>query len=289
MRRTSLTISGLLLLLTVPALPQSLRLQPPAKVTAGESFTIASSGSGTATFYLLGSSHVAKRTIHLGEDVLVPGSEVSDSGLYQAVACVASDCSAARFVVAPSSPARLGFLVHPSRAPVSTSNVINATVLVFDQFNNTLLAPTDVDLRFSPPGAASYDRNAATHRGIAWLEIGSTPKQGQFQIVASAGSVTEPRIVQQVASEACGLRLNGTHNGRFVRVQTEPVRDCSGNPLSDGTIVTFTKIDSEGRSTVDAPIKKGVATAQFELSGQARISVACGVVLGNELSIGGRP
>jgi hypothetical protein len=44
-----------------------------------------------------------------------------------------------------------------------------------------------------------------------------------------------------------------------------------------------------GRSTVDTPLKKGVANAQFTLSGRARISVACGVVLGNEVSIGGQP
>ena len=283
------SILVLLPLFGVSGFARSSRLQSPSKVTAGQSFTIATSGSGSATLYLLGPSHVAKRSIRLGDNVTVPGSDVSVSGLYQAVACVSSDCSGVPFMVAPSTAARLGFLVHPSRAPVSTSNVINATVFVFDDFNNTVLAPTNVNLRFSPPGSASYDRNAATHRGIAWLEIGSTPKQGPFQIVASSGSIAEPRVVQQVASEACGLRINGAQNGRFVRVQTAPVRDCSGNPLSDGTVVTFTKVDNAGRSTVDAPIKKGVASAQFELSGPARISVACGVVLGNEVAVGGRP
>ena len=42
-----------------------------------------------------------------------------------------------------------------------------------------------------------------------------------------------------------------------------------------------------GKSSVDTPIKKDRAIAQFELTGPARISVACGVVSGNELSVGG--
>jgi hypothetical protein len=73
-----------------------------------------------------------------------------------------------------------------------------------------------------------------------------------------------------------------------VKIETDAIRDCAGNPLPDGTIVSFTKTDDTGRSTVDTPIKKDKATAQFELSGNARISVACGVALGNELSVSGQ-
>jgi len=72
-------------------------------------------------------------------------------------------------------------------------------------------------------------------------------------------------------------------------LETDPIRDCSGNPVPDGTVVSFTKVDDAGRSTVDTPIKKGIARAQFAVSGRARISVACGVVLGNEISVEGEP
>jgi hypothetical protein len=51
--------------------------------------------------------------------------------------------------------------------------------------------------------------------------------------------------------------------------------------------VTFTEVDSSGRSTVDARIKKDVARAELPLSNNATISVASGVVLGNEVHIGG--
>jgi hypothetical protein len=117
----------------------------------------------------------------------------------------------------------------------------------------------------------------------------SQPSQGTLEVTATLGDTTEPRVIQQVASEACSLRMTATSGNRSVNLQTEPIRDCAGNPLPDGTIVSFTKIDGAGKSTVDTPIKKDRAIAQFALSGPARISVACGVVVGNEVSVGGQP
>ena len=72
-------------------------------------------------------------------------------------------------------------------------------------------------------------------------------------------------------------------------VETEPVRDCSGNPVPDGTIVTFTAAEADGKSTVDAPIKQGVARAQIIVTKAAVISAASGVVMGNELRLGAQP
>jgi hypothetical protein len=72
-----------------------------------------------------------------------------------------------------------------------------------------------------------------------------------------------------------------------IAVQTDPIRDCAGNPVPDGTIVTFTSVDAGGRSTVDARIKRGIAQAELPASRQATISVAAGVVIGNEIRWGG--
>jgi hypothetical protein len=77
-------------------------------------------------------------------------------------------------------------------------------------------------------------------------------------------------------------------SGNSVIVETDPVRDCSGNAVPDGTIVSFIQTDSSGRSTVDARIKKGIARAQLPAADSATITVAAGVVLGNELHVGGK-
>ena len=289
MSRMIFKLRLLVVFLAVPALGQSISVRAPSSVSAGSPFSIATTGSGSGTFYLLGPNHVLKQTVQFGQDLQISGADVPASGSYQAIACDAGGCTNTAFYVRPATPARLSFLVHPSRVPVSAANAINATALVFDRFQDTVLAPTSVEFHFSPAGAASYSRSQTTNRGIAWLQMGSSAKQGPLKVVASVGESAEPRVIQQVASEACGLRMTAASSARNVRVETDPIRDCSGNPVPDGTIVSFTKIDRAGRSTVDTPIKKGVATAQFSVSGPARISLACGVVLGNEISIGGRP
>jgi hypothetical protein len=107
------------------------------------------------------------------------------------------------------------------------------------------------------------------------------------QFVASVGEVSERRVVQQVASDPCNLRMNAKRVKDAIEVTTAPIRDCSGNPVPDGTIVTFTALTPRGKTTVDARIKRGIASAQLPASERAVISVASGVVMGNEVRIGG--
>jgi hypothetical protein len=287
MRRILYSLGVFVLASALSALSQSTTLRPPSKVTAGTSFNIATTGRGTSTFYLIGPTDIVKRTIEVGQDVVISGDDVTTSGAYQAVACNSEGCASSAFHVMPAAPTRLTFLLHPSRVPVSTSNAVNGTALVSDKFHNTVIAPAKVDFRLSSAGQGESTRSIQTERGIAWFQTGSNPKQGALQVTASLGDTTEPRVIQQVASEACGLRMNASTVGHSVTLQTDPIRDCAGNPLPDGTIVSFTKTDAGGRSTVDTPIKKDKANAKFDVSGPAHISVACGVVLGNEISLGG--
>jgi hypothetical protein len=282
----------LILVLTVASIAswaQGEAPKVPAKVVAGTSFTVATSGSGKATLYLLGPGHVAKRDINLGAEVQILGEDVAVSGEYQIITCESSGCAKASLQVVPADARKLTFLLHPSRVPVSAPKAVNGTALVSDRFHNTVLTPTKVEFQLSLAGKPLASRTIATVRGIASFEMNAGPKQGALEVMARLGDATEPRVIQQVAAEACGLRMNATQEASGVILQTDPIRDCSGNPLPDGTIVSFTKIDGVGKSTVDTPIKKEKATARFQVSGPARISVACGVVSGNEISLGGRP
>ena len=76
--------------------------------------------------------------------------------------------------------------------------------------------------------------------------------------------------------------------GNRIVLQTEPVRDCSGNAVPDGTIVTFTESYGGRESTVDVPLKRGVARTDLPARDGAVISVATGVVLGNEVRWSGK-
>jgi len=268
---------------------QAPAVQAPAKTSAGSSLVVSTKGQGKGTLYLLGPSHVVKKAVDLGEDVPFSGEDVTTSGLYQVVACGSSSCATKVVEVTVGPAKRLSFLLHPSRVPVSTRNAVNGTALVFDRYHNTVLTPTQVNFKISIAGQPSSERTAQTVRGVAFFQMDSRPNQGMLEVTATLGDTAEPRVIQQVASEACSLRMTATSSNRSVNLQTDPIRDCAGNPLPDGTIVSFTKVDSAGKSTVDTPIKKDRAIAQFALSGPARISVACGVVVGNEVSIGGQP
>ena len=112
-------------------------------------------------------------------------------------------------------------------------------------------------------------RTETTKDGIAYTKLDSSRKEGPAQFVASSGSASVRRVVQEVASDPCSIRMKAEPGKHGIRVQTDPIRDCSGNPVPDGTIVTFTSTDANGKSAVDARIKQGIATADLPASGNA--------------------
>lgn len=283
------TLAILIVLLAGLMAAHAADLQVPRQVTAGTAFSIPTSGSGSATFYLIGPSHAAKREVKLGTGIEVGEEEVRSAGRYIATLCSSAGCASSDFFVAATNPANLSLLVHPSRVRVATNDAMSAVAFIFDKFHNPVLQPVNVDFHVTVKDAQAFSKSLAASNGIAWMHINSTRKEGSAQVVASIAGVSEKRVVQQVASDACNLRIKAERKGKFIAVETDPVRDCSGNSLPDGTVVTFTKVDSNGKTTVDAPVKRGVAKIDMPAAGEATISVASGVAMGNEIRIGGTP
>lgn len=262
-------------------------LKVPQQLVAGEGFSITTSGSGSETFYLLGPAHAAKRDVKLGEPIEIAGEEVRAAGRYVALLGKGEGAARAVFYVAAGKPANINFLARPSRVSAAKPGAISGVAFVFDQFNNAVLAPTPVKFSLAVEGGAPLARTVKTQNGIAWTRMDSGRKAGAAQFVASVGETSVRRVVEQVAADACNLRLKAQRKDDVVVVETDPVRDCAGNPVPDGTIVTFTQVDAKGRSTVDARVKRGIARAELPPSDGATISVAAGVVIGNEIHIGG--
>lgn len=282
--RTALLIPGLLvcLLIVTPAHGQGPR--PPDSVIAGTDFSIATAGSGKATFYLVGPGQTDKRQIALGQDIYIKGERASSAGLYLAIVC-SDTCQSTPFWVKPAAMASLSFLVHPSRVPVQADNAVSGVVVPYDRFRNLVLTPVTVNFRFDVGSTHVAASSASTQNGVAWFRTRSGRAAGAGQIFATAGNVTVRRVVQEVASDPCNLRIKAQRTAKGILLETEPVRDCAGNPVPDGTIVTFSKTDAIGKSTVDSPIKQGVARAQMTGSSAATISVASGVVMGNPIRV----
>jgi hypothetical protein len=279
-------LSSLLLwiAITIPAL--AAEVHPPAQVTAGVSFSMTSSGAGQGTLYIVGPSHVSKRQVNLGADIAIDGDEVEQAGRYTVILCT-EQCTDAKFDVHPGSPDRLSLLVHPSRVPVSNPSAISAVAVVWDAYHNLVLSPETVKFTVNPAEHAALSVARTTNNGIAWIRLTSAAKSGPARFEASIGKLSEIRVVQQVASDACNLRIRGSSSSKKIVVETDPVRDCSGNFVPDGTVVSFTSVDSAGKNTVDVPIKRGVAKVEMPAHGKARITAASGVVTGNELDLAG--
>ncbi len=259
-------------------------LTVPKTIQAGNAFSIQSTGSGKATLYIVGLGQVLKREVQMGETISFPAGSLYSAGHY--VAVFSRESSAAEsgsFDVVPAQPADLTFLARPSRLPVGLHSGITGAAYVFDAYHNLIDKPASVSFELSSPAGATQKRTVETKNGAAWTEMDSTAQQGADKFVARVGDVSSMRIVGQVPGDPCTLKMSAHPSGQQVQLQTEPVRDCSGNAVPDGTIVTFTESYEGAQSTVDVPLKRGIAEVKMPIRPGARISVASGVVLGNEI------
>ena len=280
-------LGGLILAAVPLALAQTGGLRLPKTVEAGSAFSIQSSGSGTALLYIVGPGQVLRRKVQLGETTFFAPGDLHNAGRYLAVLVGGSSTENGAFdVTAAHQPMVLSFLAKPSRLPVDLHDGISGVVYVFDAFQNLVLVPIQVSFQLTSVTGAEQMRTALTRNGVAWTKMNSAAQEGVAQFEARVGDATSTRVIQQVPGNPCHLRMSARASGQRLVVETEPVRDCSGNALPDGTIVTFTETYSEGESTVDVPLKRGVARTDMPAYSGAKVSVATGVFIGNEIRLG---
>lgn len=253
-------------------------LNLPAAVTAGNSLTISAPGNGEATLYVSGPGTAIKRKVRLGQ-ITLSADELKNAGMYMVAI---EGAGSGTFYVTAAPVGTVAFLARPSRVPADTHNVISGTAFLFDKFQNLVVSPQAVKFELSVDGQ-TVSRAETSRAGVAYTKLDSSKREAAAHFVASSGPASVQRVVQEVASDPCNIHMRAEPAKNGILVQTDPVHDCSGNPVPDGTIVTFISTDSHGRSTVDARIKRGTAQALLPASNDATISVASGVVVGNEI------
>jgi len=274
-------------LISLQRAPAQNTIKVPENVTAGSSFSIQSAGSGNAALYIVGLGQVIKRDVRLGETVEFPAGTLCNAGRYVVLLLEPSSTETRDFDVLPADrPAAISFLAKPSRLPVGLHDAITGAVYVFDPYQNLITQPTPVSFELSNASSPVQTRKLVTRDGAAWTAMDSSTKEGAAHFVARVAAVSSTRVIEQVPGDPCGLKMNARQSGQKLELQTDPVRDCSGNPVSDGTIVTFTENYNGEQATVDVPLKKGVARVEMPAYSGARISVASGVVMGNEIRWG---
>ncbi len=261
----------------------SAQLTVAGPVQAGSGATLQATGSGNGTLYLFGPGGASKRDVQRGA-IAITGDELKVAGRYTAIL----DGSSTSFFVTAAPLDKISFIARPSRVPAAASGAVLGSAFLFDRYQNLVLAPTPVHFRLAVESADGEERQAISKDGVSWVQLNSGRRSGPAQFVASSETVSVRRIVQQVAADPCSIRMKASRapDGNIL-VETNPIHDCSGNAVPDGTIVTFASMDASGRSTVDARIKRGFARAELPASPAATLSVAAGVVMGNEIHWGG--
>lgn len=259
-------------------------MQLPRTVNAGSPFTISTSGSGHAMLYIIGPAQALGRDVEMGQSIAIAPGELHNAGHYLAVLVNGSSAQTEELdVVAAAQPGSLGFLAKPSRLPVGMRKGISGAVYVFDAYRNLILNPLPASLELSIPSGTAQSRAVTTRNGLAWAEMDSGGREGPAKFIAKVGAVSSARVIQQVPGDPCRITITARQVASRLEVETAPVRDCSGNAIPDGTIVTFTERFNDTQSTVDVPLKEGVAKVSMPANPGAKISAASGVVAGNEI------
>ncbi len=269
---------------------QSAELQLPRQIVAGSPLSVPTHGTGKATLYFVSPGQVLRQDVVLGSAATVPAGVLVSASHYVVALVSASSTLTGELDVTPGAKAEeLGFLAKPSRLPVGMHNGISGTIYTFDAYSNLITAPSQATFELSNLfGGNVQTRTVGTRNGLAWIEMDSAAKEGRARFSAHVGSASSMRVIEQVPGDPCRISITARQIGNKLEVQTAPVRDCTGNAIPDGTIVTFTQVYNGTLTTVDAPLKQGVAKVNMPARPGSRISAASGVVAGNEIHWGGQ-
>ncbi len=261
----------------------------PSQVVAGAQLSFPTQGTGKAVLYIVGPGQALRQDVNLGSPVTVASGALYSAGHYVVALVAPGSTSSGELDVIPAPKAEvLGFLAKPSRLAVGLHNGISGAIYIFDAYNNLIVAPSQATFELSNlSGGNVQTRSVSTRSGLAWVEMDSAAKEGRARFIARSGSASSTRVIEQVPGDPCRINITARPNGNKLEVQTAPVRDCTGNAIPDGTIVTFTEVYNGTQTTVDAPLKQGVAKVNLPAHAGSRISAASGVVAGNEIRWGG--
>src|SRR5258708_17239016 len=159
-------------------------LRMPENAVAGHPMSIGTSGSGSASLFLVGPGQVVKHEVRLGNDAQIKGEELRSAGRWIAILRSGSGSQSQTFWLKPAQPEELSFLARPSRVPVARPDAISGMAFVFDKFRNLVLQPVPVNFSLSVNGSG-LSRSVNSNQGLAWIRTSSASKAGAAPFVAS--------------------------------------------------------------------------------------------------------
>lgn len=207
--------------------------------------------------------------------MLLPPESLARAGMILISVSAGPNRATAIVDVLPGPPvAPLQPLIGPHSIPADGSAWTVAAVVPQDALGNAIADGTAVVFRVRPPGGSAADLDATTRTGVAWTRISSTTRAGRGTIAPVTGTTAGyAGTWEQVAGVPGPFAVSVSPpeipaDGRsMAAARTGLLADRWGNPLPDGTLVTFIASQpgtDNPRRIVTAETIGGVAEAPMQ-------------------------
>jgi adhesin/invasin len=198
------------------------------------------------------------------------------AGLAKVTATVGLSSTTAQVTFTPGPPANLALAAAPSTLQVGNLSALTAAVT--DQFGN--LVAGSVVVSFTTSFGALSNSSATTTNGVATATLSST-LPGTAVVTATVGSLSATRPVTFTPGPPTNLSLAAAPSTLQVgnlSALTATVTDQFGNPVVNGTVVSFTT-NLGSVSPVTRVTTNGVATATLSstVAGLAKVTATVGL------------
>ena len=279
------TLSGALTLET----PAAVRASAPVPVTIarddapdGLAVTLAAQGSYGMRVY--GGVFAKGRAI-----ITLPGEHTRQTGVVTLLARAGTARGEGQVEIRPNPPADpVQPIVGPRSVAADGDHETMALVVPFDDYGNPVAEGTPLTLRILHPGDVLEQQTLTVTNLLAWGWVSSRTRAGRAVVSASVGDAHGPDATYDEVPTwpaPFGLSaspLNLPADGRqLLTLRTDLIRDRFGNPMIDGTLVTFVvevagseprfvpayTVDGAAEAQLQAPTEPGTVTVRATLYG----------------------
>jgi parallel beta-helix repeat protein len=262
--------------LTLTAVPSTLPVGSSSALTATATDQYGNAvADGTVVSFTTSLGSVSPVTATTVGGVVTATLNSTVAGVATVTATVNSLSATALVTFTPGAPFTLTLTATPATLPVGNSSALTATAT--DQYGNAVADGTVVS--FTTDLGSVSPVTATTVGGVATATLSSTIS-GVATVTATVGSLSATALVTFTPGAPFTLTLTATPATLPVgnsSTLTATATDQYGNPVADGTVVSFTT-DLGNVSPVTATTVGGVATATLSstISGVATVTATVG-------------
>ena len=150
----------------------------PDSASAGEETAISTTGSGKATFYLVGPGVSRKSEVALGEEIHLTAQDVRDCRPLSRGSLLRH--LSQRSFLRERREARQSELYRSSLArPCRQNDAVSGVAFPFDQYRNLVLTPVSVNFQLTAKDTSLFSRSVRTQNGVAWFRTTSGKSAGR--------------------------------------------------------------------------------------------------------------